>query len=473
MNSMPVDDFAGYDGLDLAEVIRSKGVSPTELAEVVIKRIEAMNPTLNFMATADFERARARASAPPAPSRFAGVPILVKDMIDVGGLRHTDGSRLMAERIPAKSVAYIEAVEKSGFNIVGNTNVPEFAGYIMTANNLFGATRNPWDLAYSTFASSGGTAAAVAAGVVPIAHGTDGAGSNRLPASATGIFGFKPSRGRMLSGEADGSHDISKTNNMMSRTVRDNAAAFDLTEAKTGGEYRPVGFVEGPSTQRLRIGYVSGGSTLMPIEAGVREAQADVADQLAGLGHQVEEAPWPVNDQEMLDNYVLFFAGKMRGVDAAVRKANGKSPLESGLLTPFIASFLESEEFAVPDAEIAVGRTYLLGLGEVFRKVFANYDVLLTPVSPVICPRLDEGSPDDLWSEQTRNFVGNRLQFTSPINFAGIPAMSVPLSVASQGMPIGSHFIAGHGQERRLYELAYELEQARPWAARRPPHGLL
>ena len=163
----------------------------------------------------------------------------------------------------------------------------------------------------------------------------------------------------------------------------------------------------------------------------------------------------------------------MRGVDAAVRKASGKSPLESGLLTPFIASFLESEDFAVPDAEIAAGRAYLLGLGEVFRKVFASYDVLLTPVSPVICPRLDEGSPDDLWSQTTRHFVGNRLQFTSPINFAGIPAMSVPLSSSLKGMPIGSHFVAGHGQERRLYQLAYELEQTHPWASRLPPHGLL
>lgn len=466
------DEFTGYDALGLAELIRNKDVSAKELTEVVITRIEAMNPSLNFMATPDFDRARTRAAALPTPGRFAGVPILVKDMIDVAGLRHTDGSRLMAERIPAKSVAYIDAVEQAGFTIVGNTNVPEFAGYIMTANNLFGATHNPWDLAYSTFASSGGTAAAVAAGVVPIAHGTDGAGSNRLPASATGIFGFKPSRGRMLSGETDGSHDIAKTNNMLSRTVRDNAAVFDLTEAKTGGDYPPIGYVQGPSAQRLRIGYVSGGSTLMPIESDVTAAQSDVAQKLAALGHHVDEAAWPVDDQEMLDNYILFFAGKMRGVNGLVRTASGKSPLASGLLTPFIGSFLESKDFAVPDAEIAQGGTYLHGLSDVFGEVFGKYDVLLTPVSPVICPRLNEGSPDDLWSEKTRNFVGDRLQFTSPINFAGIPAMSLPLSFSPRGMPIGSHFIAGHGQERRLYQLAYELEQTHPWASHRPPHGL-
>ena len=242
-----LDELIDYDALGLAQLIKKKQISASELVEVVIRRIEALEPIINCMTTRTYERARKKAKTIPSDSVFAGVPILIKDMIDVGGVRRTDGSRLWLANVPKENVAYIDGVEAAGLNILGMTNVPEFAGGGTTNNNLFGETRNPWNLDYSTFVSSGGAAAAAASGVLPLVHGTDGAGSNRLPASITGLLGIKPSSKRMLSGEAGGGHDLTKTNQTMGRTVRDSAALLNHTEDKSGKLYKPVGLVQGPS----------------------------------------------------------------------------------------------------------------------------------------------------------------------------------------------------------------------------------
>ena len=229
------DQFAGLDTLDLAKLVTSRQATALEITDAVIARIEALNPVLNFMTTCDFDRARDRARNASADTEFSGVPFLMKDMIDVGGLPRTDGSKLMLH-----NVAYVDAIEDAGLNILGLTNVPEFAAGITTDNAVCGATKNPLNPEYSVFSSSGGSAAAVASGVISMAHGTDGGGSNRLPASATGIFGMKPSHGRMRSGEAGGGHDFAKTNHVLSRTVRESALLFSLTEDKTG-PLHPVG----------------------------------------------------------------------------------------------------------------------------------------------------------------------------------------------------------------------------------------
>jgi amidase len=224
-----MDELIDEDATGLAVRLRAREFTQAELVETFVRRIEVMNPALNFMTNSAFDRARSKADTIPLDAPFAGVPILMKDMIDIAGLPRTDGSRFMLKNFPKKSVQYVEAVEEAGFNILGQTNVPELASFVITNNDVFGATRNPWNPDYSVFSSSGGSAVAVACGVVPMAHGTDGAGSNRLPPSATGIFGMKPSRRRMRSGEADGGHDIAKTNQMLSRTIRDSALAFSLT----------------------------------------------------------------------------------------------------------------------------------------------------------------------------------------------------------------------------------------------------
>ncbi|MDE0887463.1 MAG: amidase [Myxococcota bacterium] len=465
------DEFLNRDALALAELIKAKELSPLELTEIVIRRIEISNPKLNFITTPDFDRARLRAPEISSDTPFAGVPILIKDMIDVGGLLRTDGSRLNAQNIPKANVAYIDALEASGLNILGMTNVPEFASLVLTANEVFGATRNPWNLDYSTFTSSGGAAAAVAGGATPLAHGTDGGGSCRLPASATGILGMKASRFRMLSGEADGSHDHVKTNQTLSRSVRDSAALLDCTEDKSGRIYPPLGRLQGPDKRRLKIGYADDIPGAVPVESDVRAAQEDTAILLKALGHEVIEVAHPISDiNAYFEGYLAFFAEKTREIGPAIIGMTGKGVLESGLLTPWMASFIEAA--ADFDAgEMATRSAALDSIPAAFDRVFDDVDVLLTPVSPVACPRLDEASPRDLYSYEAFIALIARLKFTGPVNFGGHPAMSVPLGWDSS-LPIGSHFIARRGEDAVLYALAYELEEARPWADRWAPHSL-
>ena len=466
------DELVDEDALGLAARLRAREFSQAELLEIFIRRVEVMNPALNFMTNDAFERARKAAGTIPLDTRFAGVPILMKDMIDIGGLRRTDGSRLMLENRPDRNVAFVDGVESAGFNIFGQTNVPEMASFVITNNDVFGATRNPWNLDYSVFSSSGGSAVAVAAGVVPIAHGTDGAGSNRLPPSATGIFGMKPSRFRMRSGEAGGEHDIAKTNQVLSRTVRDNAAAMAETEDPSGKVFKPVGFVKGPSTRRLKVGLISPDGALMKTDPEVLDAQQKAARLMENLGHTVEETPWPVDAEAVAEAYVKFFAGKVGALKSAVETASGKPLMESGLLTPLLASnILSSAAFTAE--EIAEGRTYLNAIEPLFEAAFKKFDVLLGPVAPVVAPPLFEHTPQELWTDEMANYVSARLKYTSPVNFAGCPAMSVPLGRSrSTRIPIGSHFVAAKGNDRLLYELAYELEAARPWRAVWAPFSL-
>ena len=288
------DQFAGLDTLDLAKLVTSRQATALEITDAVIARIEALNPVLNFMTTCDFDRARDRTRNASADTEFSGVPFLMKDMIDVGGLPRTDGSKLMLQNVPQQNVAYVDAIEDAGLNILGLTNVPEFAAGITTDNAVFGATINPLNPEYSVFSSSGGSAAAVASGVVSMAHGTDGGGSNRLPASATGIFGMKPSRGRMCSVEAGGEHDIAKTNHVLSRTVRESALLFSLTEDTTG-PMQPVGYVAGPCADRIRIGYISPNGL---VDEDVATALNKTRDLLSSMGHVLVEVKFPVNIDE-------------------------------------------------------------------------------------------------------------------------------------------------------------------------------
>ena len=468
----PLDAFTEYDALGLARLIRTKELPPAELVEIVIRRIEVLDPVLNFMTTRAFERARAKANTISIDSRFAGVPILMKDMIDVGGIRRTDGSRLFANRVPEKNVAYVDGIEAAGLNILGMTNVPEFANGAVTRNDLFGATHNPWNLAYSTFTSSGGSAAAVGAGVVPMAHGTDGAGSCRLPASATGVLGMKPSRYRMLPGESNGTHDRAKTNQVLSRTVRDSAALFDLTEDKSSRLGTPIGFVEGPSKRRLRVGLVLDTPGLVDIEPEVIEAQRDAAMLFESLGHQVVEAKYPVDAEAFFEGYSAFAARKLAGLKSVVESASGKPLLDSGLLSHSVATFV-AHAATVPQESMIAGQAYLETLPAIFGRAFIDHDVLLTPVSPVTGVRLDEAGPNDIFSTERARFTIGLLKFTGPVNFGGNPAMSVPLGQGRvTGLPIGTHVIAARGNDKLLYELAYELEEARPWKDRRAPFSV-
>ncbi|MBT6511271.1 MAG: amidase [Rhodospirillaceae bacterium] len=456
------DEFIDYDATGLAGLIRNGDVTPVELVEIVIRRIEALDPVLNFMTTPTFDRARSRATSIAPDSPFAGVPILIKHMVDVGGVRRTDGSRLLATNVPQHNVAYIDRVEAAGLNIIGMTNVPEFAGGFTTHNDLFGETLNPWNLDYSPYVSSGGSAAAAAAGIVPLVHGTDGAGSNRLPASTCGLFGVKPSRFRMLSGEADGGHDRTKTHQTMGRSVRDSALLMDFTEDRNQDFYEPVGLVEGPTRRRLRIGFVADAPGLVDVSREVARAQENVAVLLEDLGHTVVEVAWPADSEAFAAQWPAYFATHMVPLKNHIEALTGMPVADAGLLTGFQASFAEYAA-SISSDESARAAAFIEALPGLFAAAFSEVDMILSPVMPSAGARADSFHPDEVFSPDRMSALLGNLKFTGPVNFAGNPAMSVPLTWgASDGLPIGSHFVAPLGNDRALYELAYELEEARP-----------
>lgn len=465
------DEYIDYDAIGMAELIKKGEISRTEAVEIVIRRIEALEPIINAVNTRTFDRALKKAETIPKDSTFAGMPILIKDMIDVGGVRRTDGSRMMLSNVPAKNVPYIDGVEAAGMNIVGMTNVPEFAQLgIVTNNTAFGLSRNPWNLSKSTLGSSGGAAAAVGAGMVPMAHGTDGGGSNRLPASAQGVFGMKPSRGRMLPGESGGKHGPFKTNQAISRTVRDSAHLFVHTEDRKG-PFPPVGLVSGPSTKRLRIGYAAQLRGGREVEPGVRAAQEKTVQLLTELGHQVVEAEIPVRADEFFANYNGAFLGQFGFVTNSARRLAGTDPRHSGLIDPFTASLIEYGA-RIPKEVQEKGIEYIKKVPGFFRKLFTTVDILLSPVMPFVSLEGDILTPKSTVNDSTLALVQDGLSYTASINVSGHPAMSVPLNWdPDSGMPVGSMFQAALGADGLLYELAYELERARPWKNKWAPYS--
>jgi amidase len=422
------DELIDYDALGLALLIRKGELKPEELIDIVERRIGALDPVINCITTLTLDRARKRATKIDKNSLFAGVPILIKDMIDVGGVRRTDGSRMQLTNVPAKNVAYIDGVESAGLNIIGMTNVPEFAQMgVVTNNTAFGLSRNPWDLTKSTLGSSGGAAAAVASGILPLVHGTDGGGSNRLPASACGIFGMKPSYGRMLVGEADGKHGPFKTNQAMSRTVRDSAALFSATEDKSGKLHKPVGLITGPSTKRLRIGYCIDASGGMKTEATVAKAQMAVVELLKSLGHKVRKVPFPIKPDEFFKHYNGAFLSQFGPLAQSARALTGRNPVESGLLDHFTSTMMEYGQSFTAEQQ-KEGLKYLATVPARYAAAFNNIDILMSPVMPVVSIPADALRPTDRVNASIVGFMQDRMQFTAATNVARVPAMSVPLS---------------------------------------------
>lgn len=471
-DARPFDEFLDFDCIGLAGLLRNGDVSQSEMVEMMIRRIEATNPALNFMTNRFYERARNVAGTISMDTPFSGVPMLLKDMIDLAGMPRTDGSNFPPNNVPQHSAQYVQGLGRAGFNFLGMTNVPEQAAGGGTYNLRFGATKNPWNKDYYPFMSSGGAAAAVAAGVSPMTHGTDGGGSNRLPASATGLLGMKPSRYRMLADSHDGTHDIAKTNQMISRTVRDSAVAFHMTQDPNNGHYAAEPLIESASPRRLKVGYVLENPGLIETSAEVRGAIESSLQRLQELGHTVEEANYPVDLEEFFGHYLNFFASRTAGLKDAIEHATGKPLMESGVITQFLAGAALAYD-QLSEEEIAAGSRYLESLTATFDQWFENYDLLVTPVSPIAGVRVDEAGVDLEFTESSNRLVMGVAKFTGPINFSGCPAMSVPLAWnSSAGLPIGTHCIAARGDDRMLYELAYELEEAYPWKDKWAPNSL-
>jgi amidase len=461
-----MQEFARLDGVAQAELVQRGEVSAAELLDACEERMAALDPLLNTAPVLDFARARAR---PPAPGPFSGVPFLVKDVTSYPGLRMSVGSRLFAGYVPPEHTPYSARLDAAGLVTVGKSATPEFGMLGSTETLLDGVTHNPWELSHSAAGSSGGAAAAVAAGLVPFAHASDGGGSVRVPASVCGLFGLKPSRGRTVPASAGGSEfDVLLSEHCISRSVRDSALLLSLTEAEGAG-LPPVGHVREPLRRRLRIGAWT--RTLMGAEPepAVRRAHAEAVALLTSLGHTVEEAAPPdVDGPALCDAFFLVGGAAVAGALGFMGQMRG-APVGPREVEPFTWALVEELKRRGPGALEGAKAVFAASTGRYLAAV-QGYDVVLTPTLATLPWRIGHLSPF-LGREELLRRTAASVGYTPIHNVVGCPAMSVPLHWTEGGLPVGSHFAAPVGGEAVLLGLAYELEAARPWHHRWAPHS--
>ena len=465
----PLSDLSSHDAMGLAELVRTRQITPGEAVEDAIRKIEAVNPNLNAVIFKTYDRARRRALEPLGDGPFAGVPFLVKDNATIAGVQLTRGSRALRSNVPDKTAPFFAAAERAGLIVLGVTNMPEMGLIDGTENVLYGATHNPWGLDYSPGGSSGGSAACVAAGVLPLAHGTDGGGSIRIPASHCGLFGLKASRGRLLSGNFGAPAWPRLVDAGLSRTVRDTAMYLSVVEDPNSQLPTKLGFVSGKSPKRLNIAVMYEGMLGQTPHPEVRKAIADTAQLCRQLGHVVAEAKLPLDQAKLSEAALQVGAIEVARAVDAIATAKGLTTLENGFESRALGLREEAFRKGPFDEQISVALPILKAGAAALDQFFQRRDVLLTPVvrAPVfkIGMRDQTKFPFNALEEILRDYVG----YTSLHNICGTTAMSVPLHWDSDGLPLGSQFAARVGAEATLLALAYELEEARPWASKRPP----
>ncbi|MEC3918053.1 amidase [Nocardia sp. CDC160] len=450
------DDALGeHDGVAIAGLIRRGELSAAEVAKAARERAARVNPELNAIVC-----------EPESPfvstdreALLFGVPTYVKDNTDLAGLPTQHGSAAFRAR-PAKGDGpYAKQFLASGMTVLGKTTLPEFG--LNASTEFVGAapTRNPWDTEFSSGASSGGSAALVAAGVVPIAHGNDGGGSIRIPAACCGLVGLKPTRGRHLDGPQAKSMPINLVSEgVLTCTVRDTATYFAAAERFwRNPALPPVGLVEGPAQRKLRIGVLSEPITGAPLDPQIRAVLDDTVKLLEGLGHEVRPIDYPV-DPGFADDFATYWAmlayllgltGKLtldRSFDAA-----HLDTFTRGLAGRFRGSMLRS-----PALLYRLARTR-----HAYAASFRDVDLVVSPVLASPTPRLGYLSPDQPFDEVFDRLLAY-VTYTPLANVTGAPALSFPMGASAAGLPIGMLFSAAHGDERTLLELAYTLEAARP-----------
>ncbi len=463
---MKLSEYVGLDGLGMARLVKEGEVSAAELMECALALVEDQKDDLNAVAFVDEESARAKARG-AAPGIFQGVPFLVKELLAWPGLRSPMGSRLFAGYVAGEHSPYTRSLEEAGLVVFGNTTSSEFGLLGSTETALHGVSRNPWHSAYSAAGSSGGSAAAVAGGIVPFAHANDAGGSIRVPASVCGVFGFKPSAGRSVPAADAGMLGGLVTHHCISKSVRDSAALLAVTEAR-GAEARfeSVGFVSEPGRRRLKIGYYIENLMGQEPDPEVEAALRDVVGLCSGLGHEVILSPGPRTDGKALSDAFFTLAGSTMAQMASTMESALGRKIGGDDLEPFTLALIDWYFAQGSDAfERAMSTVHRAA--EQMNVFCGEFDALLCPTlsatpKPIgfLSPRLDR---EELVA-RTESWVG----YTPIHNIAGMPAMSVPLSASQQGLPIGSHFAARPGADAVLLGLAYELEEAAPWVGRLP-----
>ena len=471
---MPFKEYADYDGLGLAELVRKGDVSPAELADEAITRIERHNGTLNAVVHKAYDEARETAKGPLPDGPFKGVPFLIKDLgIQVKGWPRTSGSRFVADIVDTADTELTKRYRASGVMLLGKTNTPEYGITGTTESTLLGPCRNPWDPNRISGGSSGGAAAATAAGIVPLAHASDGLGSIRIPAACCGLFGLKVTRDRNPQGPGDYDRAIGfSVDHVVSRSVRDSAAMLDATGyPESASPYAPppkaASYMEEItiSPGKLKIAWSPETPSGRPILPEIQAALEKTADVLVKLSHEVVSTGLGIDYRTLYRAQGLvsasnFAAGMMRRIEAM-----GREPREDELELNTWAGFRNGQK--VSGAQAMWGWQQLRLMNRQILGLFEDYDVYLCPVLGDLQPEIGHLTADQEPKELNRR-QGRVFPFTPPFNFTGQPSMSVPLWQSESGLPIGMMFTGRYADEATLFRLAAQLERELPWKDRKP-----
>jgi amidase len=468
-------ELAGLDATAQAELVGRGEATAVELVEAAIASIEKLNPTLNAVVTPTFERALDAAQA-GVTGPFAGVPYLVKDLIvEIEGVRFTEGSVFLRDNVSTFDSELVVRLRRAGLVLLGKTNTPEFGMAPTCEPVLFGPTRNPWATDRSTSGSSGGSAAAVASRMVPMAHGNDLGGSLRYPASACGVFGLKPTRARNPLGpeygDAIGGWAVEHA---MTRSVRDSAALLDATSGPALGDPYPSTAAGpflpevGKDPGRLRIAFTERTPEGVPGHPDCVDAVRDAAALCAELGHDIVEADLPGLTPSVGSAIGTVFSAATAWIVAYWTRRLGREP-GAGDLDPLTRAYWDMGR-SVSAAEYMLAVEDCQAFSRVVAGFLAEHDLWLTPT--LSTPPLPLGEIVSTPDEPLRALEngGPTVAYAGVVaNITGNPAMSVPLWWNGDGLPIGVHFLGRFGDEATLFRLAAQLEAARPWLGRRPP----
>ncbi len=471
---MAFPDYAKYDALGLAELITKKDVTPSELVEEAIARIEKHNGKLNAVVFKTFDRARSAAKLPPQGS-FGGVPFLLKDILGAQkGVPTRQGSNFIPPAPSPHDATLVRRFTSAGLISLGKTNVPEFGLVPTTESTIYGPACNPWSLDHSTGGSSGGSGAAVAAGIVPLAHANDGGGSIRVPAAANGLVGLKPTRGRNPLGPDLG--DIMGglvCEGVVSRSVRDTAAVLDATAGNEMGDPywappKPASYLGEAQTPpgKLKIAFAQKslfGKLFDPECVAAIQANAKL---LEGLGHHVEEASPPVSGDAFAAAFMPVWAAGVTMLIDGVGMMTGRVPHESdfqGLTWGFyqLGKQISASQYLMCWFQLQM-------MSRQVAQFHDTYDAWMT--TTLGTPTVRNGTLDMHEKDVAKATepLFNYLPVTPLQNLTGQPAVSLPLASAANGSPIGIHFAGRFGDEATLLRLAGQLEKAKPWTNHHP-----
>ena len=494
-------EYPQYDAIGLAELVRNKEVTPAELCEEAIRRIEALNPKINAVIHPMYDMARKALAHIPAEGVFAGVPFLLKDLIsEYAGVPMTCGSKALRNYIPDSDSEIVKRYKKAGLVVLGKTNCPEFGLLAYTEPELHGPTRNPWNLKHSSGGSSGGSAAAVSAGMTPIASGGDGGGSIRIPASACGLFGLKPSRGRTPSGPNSG--EIWQglvAEHVITRSVRDSAAALDVLQgADIGAPY----IITPPETPylkaiehppgKLRIAFNTASPINTTVHPECEKAVYETATLLLRLGHDVEEDRPEIDGIKLAKCYFTLYFGEVAAEIKQIESMTGK-PLKPSDIEP-VTWTLGLLGRTISAGDFVFAKRYWNDAARAMGRFHQKYDLYMTPTVASPPPKIGELKPKPIersllkainslgcgkllvWSGLSDKLSVEsmaKFPFTQIANFTGQPAMTVPLHWTADNLPMGVQFIAPFGDEVTLFKLASQLEKANPWFDKIPSIAVL